>query len=94
MFHQVTLIVHTPGRGTQNMTASVENALAQGKMTTGLCHSFVRHTRCGLMLCENASPDVRLDIEGRFFRMTPDAGLCEHRIEPHRRRIVVTLYGE
>lgn len=73
MFQQTILSVLTAGRGTQNITASVEKSLTASDVGTGLCHLFVRHTSCALMICENASPEVRMDIEDWFARTTPDA---------------------
>lgn len=34
--------------------------------TQGVLHLFVKHTSCGLSICENADPDVRVDLESIF----------------------------
>lgn len=39
---------------------------------TGLLHLFVKHTSCGLTLCENADPDVRTDLSTILDRFAPD----------------------
>ena len=39
---------------------------------TGLLNLFVRHTSCALSICENADPDVRIDLEGIFNRIVPE----------------------
>lgn len=62
----------TRGRGTQDITSLVERIVQESGLRTGLCHLFVRHTSCALMICENASPEVRADIEGWFGRTVPD----------------------
>lgn len=60
---QQTLSFETGGRGTQDITADINRALAEGSVTTGLCHVFIRHTSASLMICENADPSVRGDVE-------------------------------
>jgi secondary thiamine-phosphate synthase enzyme len=37
-----------------------------------LCHVFVHHTSASLMLCENADPAVRRDLETFMSRVAPD----------------------
>jgi secondary thiamine-phosphate synthase enzyme len=37
-----------------------------------LCHVFLRHTSASLMLCENADPEVRSDLERFMARLVPD----------------------
>ncbi|WP_306341488.1 secondary thiamine-phosphate synthase enzyme YjbQ [Solemya elarraichensis gill symbiont] len=44
-----------------------------------MCHLFIYHTSASLMLCENADPDVRSDLERFFSRLVPDGDpLFEH----------------
>jgi secondary thiamine-phosphate synthase enzyme len=38
----------------------------------GVCHLFVQHTSASLILCENAAPAVRRDLETVFSRLAPD----------------------
>lgn len=61
-----------PGRGTRDITAAIQDAVAQSGIGTGLCHVFLRHTSASLMLCENADPQVRDDLERFFARLAPD----------------------
>jgi secondary thiamine-phosphate synthase enzyme len=37
-----------------------------------MCHVFIRHTSASLMLCENADPAVRRDLETFMARQVPD----------------------
>lgn len=60
---QDTLIFKTPGRGTQNITRQIGDVVAASKIQTGLAHVFIKHTSASLMICENADPDVRGDVE-------------------------------
>ena len=38
----------------------------------GLCTVFVHHTGASLIVCENAAPEVRGDLERFFARLVPD----------------------
>jgi secondary thiamine-phosphate synthase enzyme len=69
---QEIIRIATRGRGTQDITSHVQRIVRASGLSTGLCHLFVRHTSCALMICENASPEVRADIEDWFGRMVPD----------------------
>ena len=69
---QSTLILRTRGRGTTNITAEVGRVVAASGVQAGLCTVFVQHTTASLVLCENADPDVRRDLETLFARLAPD----------------------
>lgn len=69
---QKTLEFTTPGRGTRNITREVQQVVERSGVDTGLCHVFVQHTSASLILCENADPDVRTDLEDWFGRQVPD----------------------
>jgi secondary thiamine-phosphate synthase enzyme len=131
------LVVETRGRGTYEITDRVAAAVAAANVDVGLCHVFITHTSASLMLCENADPDVRRDLETFMSDLAPDGdarfvhtaegaddmpahvrsvitqsdlslpvrGGClalgtwqgiyvwEHRLAPHRRRVLVTITG-
>jgi len=70
--HQQTLTFRTPGRGTTDVTAEVERAVRASGVRAGLCHLFLQHTSASLILCENAAPAVRQDLETIFGRLAPD----------------------
>jgi secondary thiamine-phosphate synthase enzyme len=70
--YQETLEIGTRGRGTYNITADLQQVVAQSGIQTGLCHVFVQHTSASLIVCENADPDVRSDLEGWLQRQVPD----------------------
>lgn len=69
---QDSFIVETRGRGTYEITDQVERAIATSGVATGLCHLFIHHTSASLMLCENADPTVRHDLETFMARIAPD----------------------
>ncbi|HEX5093610.1 MAG TPA: secondary thiamine-phosphate synthase enzyme YjbQ [Burkholderiales bacterium] len=70
--HQQTLTFRTAGRGTTDVTAEVERAVRASGVRTGLCNLFLQHTSASLILCENAAPAVRRDLETIFSRLAPD----------------------
>lgn len=62
----------TGGRGTTDITRETASVVAEAGIDTGLCHVFCRHTSASLMICENADPDVRADLERWLSRAVPD----------------------
>lgn len=80
--HQVDLTVSTQARTTHDVTRRVDEAVAQSGVRTGLAHVFLHHTSASLMLCENADPDVRRDLEAFMGRLVPDGDeIFTHRTE-------------
>lgn len=55
--------LNTSKRGTYEITQQVDNLIDQSSIKEGLCHLFIPHTSCSLILCENADPQVRRDLE-------------------------------
>lgn len=70
--HRTSFTVDTRGRGTYDITARVAAALAAAPAADGLAHVFCHHTSASLILCENADPGVRRDLETFFARLVPD----------------------
>ena len=137
MFHSESFTVATKGRGTYEITDPVARAVGGAGIGRGLCTVFVHHTSASLILCENADPSVRSDLERYFGRLVPDGDpvfrhtaegpddmpahvrsiltassltipvadsrvdlgtwqgvfLWEHRADPHRRKITVSVLG-
>ena len=72
MIAQSEIRIDTGGRGTYDFTRDVQDAVRQSGVTTGLCHLFIRHTSASMMLCENADPSVRRDLETFMAKQVPD----------------------
>ena len=72
MTHQQVLSFSTRGRGTFEITAEIARAVAASGVRSGLCNVFLRHTSASLLLCENADPAVRRDLETILARLAPD----------------------
>jgi len=72
MIAQHRLSVRTRGREMTELTAEVARLVRASGIVRGLCHVFVHHTSASLVLCENADPDVRRDLETLLSRLVPD----------------------
>jgi secondary thiamine-phosphate synthase enzyme len=69
---QQTLEFRTKGRGTLDVTSEVQRAVAATGVRKGVCTVFLQHTSASLVLCENADPEVRRDLETILARLAPD----------------------
>jgi len=82
MIFQNKLTVETRGRGTISITAAIREQVQLSGIRTGLCHVFLQHTSASLVLCENADPDVRTDLERFMARLVADGDpVFEHTAE-------------
>jgi len=82
MFHQDEILVATRGRGTHEITDRVQEVVRAAGIPRGLCNVFLHHTSASLILCENADPSVRSDLERYFARLVPDGdSIFRHTLE-------------
>ena len=72
MFHAESFTLETRGRGTYEITDRIQQVVRDAQVGRGLCTVFVHHTSASLIVCENAAPDVRRDLERFFARLVPD----------------------
>ena len=72
MVFQKTIRLESRGRGSYPLTRAIQEVVRESGIRTGLCHVFLQHTSASLMLCENADPDVRTDLESFMSRLVPD----------------------
>jgi secondary thiamine-phosphate synthase enzyme len=72
MIELKTLEFRTRGRGMTEITPEVARTVAESGIGMGLCTVFLQHTSASLILCENADPDVRHDLETIIARLAPD----------------------
>ncbi len=79
MTYQETIRQHTRGRGTYDITDQIRGVVERAGVQTGLCHLFLQHTSASLIICENADPTVRSDLERFIARLVPDGDpIYEH----------------
>ncbi len=72
MIHREQITVETRGRGTQEITRALQQAVERSGIVRGLCHVFIHHTSASLIVCENADPTVRRDLEQFVADLVPD----------------------
>lgn len=70
--------VATHGRGFYEVTDTVAAAIAASDIDTGIASLFVRHTSASLTICENADPDVLVDLGNFMARLVPDGDPRNH----------------
>jgi len=82
MVYQNKLTFATHGRGITSITDAIREQVHLSGVNTGLCHVFLQHTSASLVLCENADPDVRTDLERYMARLVADGDpIFEHTAE-------------
>ncbi len=72
MVHRGDLTVSTRGRGTYDITQNVRGVARAASMMDGLATVWIHHTSASLIICENADPSVRRDLEAFVARLVPD----------------------
>ncbi len=82
MRHSDRLTIDTSGRGMWEITERIDRVVRDLGASDGLCHLFLHHTSASLVLCENADPSVRRDLERFFARLVPDGDpIFKHVVE-------------
>lgn len=72
MVKQQSFVVETRGRTTLDVTDRVEGLVRGSGVVAGLVQVFVHHTSASLVICENADPAVRRDLERFLAKLVPD----------------------
>jgi secondary thiamine-phosphate synthase enzyme len=72
MLHRAELTIATKGRGTYDITREVAAIVSASTAQIGLTTVFIHHTSASLIICENADPSVRRDLEAFAARLVPD----------------------
>jgi len=72
MVHRGELSIATRGRGTVEITGDVARVVGASRARDGLATVWIHHTSASLIVCENADPSVRRDLEAFIARLVPD----------------------
>ena len=72
MVFQQQLLKQSQGRSTTEITAEINQLVAESSIQTGICTVFIQHTSASLIITENADPTVRVDLETILQRLAPD----------------------
>ena len=79
---QRTLTVRPHPRGFHLVTAVIAEGIPElRRIRVGLLHVFLQHTSASLTINENASPEVRGDMETIVNRLVPEGPFYEHALE-------------
>ena len=80
---QTTITIRGKARGCHLITREVERAIGELEVSgAGIAHIFLQHTSASLSLNENASPDVRRDMESILDHLVPeDEPYYQHTLE-------------
>lgn len=70
--HSKQIQLQTDGRGLVEITRQISAAVADAEIQHGLCTAWIRHTSASLIVCENADPDVLVDLETFLADLVPD----------------------
>lgn len=73
--------IETDGQGLINITSEVENIIKEASLETGLVNLNILHTSASLLVQENASRDVLLDIADFLDALVPESSKYRHHIE-------------
>ena len=81
MITQKEISLPAYSKGLHIIDRSIEKAISNFP-EKGLLNIFIKHTSAGLMINENADPDVRTDLMSLLERMAPEgASFYEHTME-------------
>jgi secondary thiamine-phosphate synthase enzyme len=75
-----SIIIGTNGRGFVEVTERVAKVVQSAGVKDGLCTVFCHHTSASLILCENADPSVRRDLEAWMAREVEDGDRTFHHV--------------
>ena len=86
--------IHTKSKvELQDITSRVKEIVASSGLREGVCCVFVPHTTAGVIVNENADPDVGRDILAQLERMVPTQGNYYHREGNAPAHIKASLVG-
>jgi len=75
------LRIRTRGRGLVEITRELVAWTGGHTIDTGLLTLFCRHTSASLLIQENASPEVRTDLERYFANLAPEDPACYDHVD-------------
>jgi len=81
IFRQKEIIVKAPKRGFFLITDRILESIEISDIKIGMMNLFLKHTSASLTINENASPDVRVDMEEISSKLIPDGYFYNHSLE-------------
>jgi len=81
IFRQSEINIKAPKRGFFLITGKILESVDISDIKMGMMNLFLKHTSASLTINENASPDVRLDMEEISNKLIPDGYFYHHSLE-------------
>ena len=81
IFRQKEIIIKAPKRGFFLITDRILESIDISDIKMGIMNLFLKHTSASLTINENASPDVRVDMEKISSKLIPDGYFYHHSLE-------------
>ena len=81
IFRQKEIQIKAPKRGFFLITDKILRAVDISDINVGMMNVFLKHTSASLTINENASPDVRIDMEEISNSLVPDGYHYHHSLE-------------
>ena len=78
----------------EDVTEQVNDAVRRSGVEDGVCHLFVPHTTAGLVINENADPDVGRDLLEKLEALVPSDASYHHLEGNAHAHIKSTLIGQ
>ena len=75
---QTKITITTQGRGVYDIQHKIDNYVQQSQLPSGICNLFCQHTSASLIICENADPSVKLDLETFLSQLVEDGDPIEY----------------
>lgn len=79
--YRTILSIQTSPKELINITSLVSQTVMHTAKMASLCHLFLKHTSCSLVVSENADPDVLQDLSSFMTRLVPEGGQYLHDAE-------------
>ena len=84
--------INTPREGFIDITSQVSEIVRQNQGETSLCQVFIPHTTAGVIINENADPDVVEDMLAALDHMVPELSY-KHGEGNSRAHVKATMIG-
>jgi len=81
IFRQKEIGIKVPKRGFFLITDKILESIDISDINVGMMNLFLKHTSASLTINENASPDVRIDMEEISNKLVPDGYFYHHSFE-------------
>jgi len=81
IFRQKEIEIKAPKRGFFLITDKILESIEISDIKVGIMNLFLKHTSASLSINENASPDVRIDMEEISSKLIPDGYFYNHSLE-------------